>query len=69
MIAPYNSAAVTDVASHSTHRKRYQSKLLVVPRRVTDVISEAYFTAMTRDRHDKLATMDLCMIAVALTPS
>ena len=30
MTAPYNSAAVTDVAIHSIHRKGYQSKLLVV---------------------------------------
>ena len=30
MTAPQNSAAVTDVAFHSTHRKGYQSKLLVV---------------------------------------
>ena len=30
MTAPYNSAAVTDVAIHSIRRKGYQSKLLVV---------------------------------------
>ena len=30
---------------------------------------EACFTSMTGDRHDKLAAMDLSMIAVALTPS
>ena len=30
MTAPHNSAAVTDVAIHSIHRKGYQSKLLVV---------------------------------------
>ena len=30
MTAPLNSAAVTDVAIHSMHRKGYQSKLLVV---------------------------------------
>ena len=30
MTAPYNSAAVTDVAIHSIHRKGYQSKLLVI---------------------------------------
>ena len=28
MTAPWHSAAVTDVAFHSTHRKGYQSKLL-----------------------------------------
>ena len=30
MTGPLNSAAVTDVAIHSMHQKRYQSKLLVV---------------------------------------
>ena len=30
MTAPHNSAAVTDVAIHSIHRKRYQSTLLVI---------------------------------------
>ena len=37
--------------------------------READVISEAIFTAVTRDCDDKLAGMDLSMIAVALTPS
>ena len=38
-------------------------------RRADDVIIEASFTAMTRDRHDLRAAVDLSMIAVALTPS
>ena len=38
-------------------------------RRAVDVISEAFFSAMTGDRDDELAAMDLSMIAVALTPS
>ena len=38
-------------------------------RRVVDVVPVACFTAMTEDRHDELAAMDLSMIAVALTPS
>ena len=55
-----NSAAVADVASHSTHRKRNQ---------IISVISEACFTVMTGNRHDKLAAINLGRIAVALTPS
>ena len=38
-------------------------------RRVADLVSEACFTAMTGDRHERLAAMDLSMIAVTLTPS
>ena len=64
------SAAVSDVAFHSTHREGYQSKLLVqFTRRATDVISEVCCTVMTGDRPDKLVAMDLSMIAVALTCS
>ena len=37
--------------------------------RVVDVVPEACSTAMTEDRHDELAAIDLSMIAVALTPS
>ena len=36
-------------------------------RRAADVVPEACFTAMTKDRHDELAAMDLSVIAVALT--
>ena len=61
------SAAVTDVTFHSTHRKEYQSKLSVVHSK--DVISKACFTVVTGDRHDELPTIDLSMIAVALTSS
>ena len=38
-------------------------------RRVVDLVHEAYSTAVTEDRHDELAAIDLSMIAVALTPS
>ena len=38
-------------------------------RRVVDLVPEACSTAMTEDRHDELAAIDLSMIAVALTPS
>ena len=38
-------------------------------RRAVDVISAAFFSAMTGDRDDEPAAMDLSMIAVALTPS
>ena len=38
-------------------------------RRAADEVSVACFTAMIEDGHDKLAAMDLTMIAVALTPS
>ena len=68
--ADMTSAAVSDVAFHSTHREGYQSKLLVqFTRRATDVISEVCCTVMTGDRHDKPVAMDLSMIAVALTCS
>ena len=39
------------------------------PRRVVDPVPEACSTAMTEDRHNELAVIDLSMIAVALTPS
>ena len=67
MTAPQNSAAVTDVAFHSTHRKGHQSKSLFF--HAADVVSKACFTAMTGDRHDERAAMDLSMITFALTPS
>ena len=35
-------------------------------RRAADVVSEACFTAMTGDRHDERAAMDLSMIIYAL---
>ena len=38
-------------------------------RRAADVVSEACFTAMTGDRHDERAAMDLSMIIFALPPS
>ena len=37
--------------------------------RVVDLVPEACSTAMTEDRHDELAVIDLSMIAVVLTPS
>ena len=47
----------------------YQSKLLFFHSKAVDVVPEAYFIAMTEDRHNEVAAMDLSMIAVALTPS
>ena len=41
----------------------------LLTRRAVDVISETFFRAMTGDRDDELAAMDLSMIAVAQTPS
>ena len=38
-------------------------------RRVVDLVPEACSNAMTEDRHDELAAIDLSVIAVALTPS
>ena len=38
-------------------------------RRAADLVPEACLTAMTEDRHDELAEMDLSVIAVALTPA
>ena len=38
-------------------------------RRVVDLVPEACSTAVTEDRHDELAAINLSMIAVALTPS
>ena len=38
-------------------------------RRAADVVSEACFTVMTGDRHDKRAAMDFSMIIFAQTPS
>ena len=38
-------------------------------RRVVDLVPEACFTAMTKDRHGELAVIDFSMIAIALTPS
>ena len=37
--------------------------------RVVNLVPEAFSTAMTEDRHDELAAIDLSMITVALTPS
>ena len=68
MIATQNSAAVTDVTFHSTHRKGYQSKLLFFIRRVADVVSEASFIVMTRDSRDERVAMDFNMIIFAQTP-
>ena len=36
-------------------------------RRAADVVPEACFTAMTKDRHDELAAVDLSVIALTLT--
>ena len=69
MTAPQNSAAVAEVTFHSTHRKGYQNELLFFTRRAADVVSEACFTVMTGDRHDKRTAMDFSMIIFAQTPS
>ena len=42
---------------------------LLFSRRAANVISEASLIAMTGDRYDELAVMDLSMIAVALNSS
>ena len=47
--------------------KSIRASPLLFTRTAADVISEACFTAMTGDRHDDLAAMDLSRIAVALT--
>ena len=49
--------------------QRIGKDIRVVYSKADNVISEACFIAMTGDRHDELAAMDLSMIAVALTPS
>ena len=67
MTAPQNSAAVTDVAFRSMHRKGYQNKLLFF--HADTEVSEACFTAMTGARQDERAAMDLSMIIFAQTPS
>ena len=68
MTALQNSAAVTDVTFHSTHRKGYQSKLLFFTRRAADVVSEACFTVMTGDHHNERAATDFSLIIFAQTP-
>ena len=57
------------MAFHSTHWKDIRVSCQLFTRRAVDVISDACFTAMTGDRYDKPAAMDLSMIAVAMTPS
>ena len=59
LLGTQNSAVVTDVASHSTHRKGYQSKLLaVLPEggRCNFWVLLDY-SAMTWDRHVELAAI------------
>ena len=55
----------------STHRigKDIRACFYLFTRRAADVISEAFFTAISNDRDDELAAMDPCMIEVALTQS
>ena len=55
----------------STQRigKDIRASSYFLTRRAAYVVSEACFTAMTRDHHDELAAMDYSMIAVALTSS
>ena len=49
--------------------KDIRASSLLFTRRAGDVVSEAFFTTFTGDRHDGLTVMDLSMIPVALTPS
>ena len=53
----------------STHRKNIRTSSQSLTRRAADVISEACFPAITRDRQDELAAVYLSMIAVGPTPS
>ena len=69
MAAPWNLDAVTDVAFHSTHRKGYKSKLLVVHSKGGWCNFWGLLLAKTGDGHDEIAAMDLSMFAVSLTPS
>ena len=57
--------------SPSTQRIRedIRASSWLLTRAVAAVIFEACFTAMTGDRYDELAVMDLSMIAVALNSS
>ena len=55
----------------STQRigKDIRASSLFFTRRAADAITEVCFIAMTGDRHNELAALDLGMIAVALIPS
>ena len=44
-----------------------EQALIFFTRRAADVVSEACFTSMTGDRHDKRAAMDFSMIIFAQT--
>ena len=46
-----------------------EKALIVFTLRAADVVSDACYTAMTGNRYDERAVLDLSMIAVALTPS
>ena len=50
---------MTHVAFHASERISDQSKLLVAHSKGVQCNSKACFNAMTGDRHDKLAAMDL----------
>ena len=70
MTAQQNSAAVTDDASERTDdasERISEQALIFFTRRAADVVSEACFTSMTGDRHDKRAAMDFSMIIFAQT--
>ena len=70
MTAGQNSATLTDV-TQPTQRigKDIRANSYFFTRRAADVVSEACFTVMTGDRHDKRAAMDFSMIIFAQTPS
>ena len=67
MTAPQNSSAVTDVIATQRIGKDIRASSYFFTRRAADVVPEACFTAMTKDRHDELAAVDLSVIALALT--
>ena len=52
-----------------TRDKYIRASSYFFTRSAADVVPEACFTAITEDRHDELAAMDLSVIAVALTPA
>ena len=54
---------------HASERISDQSKLLVVHSKGVQCSSKACFNAMTGDRRDKVAAMDLSTITVVQTPS
>ena len=69
MTARQNSAAWQMWLSTQRIGKNIRASSYFFIQRVADVVSEACFTVMTGDRHDKRAAMDFSMIIFAQTPS